>query len=348
MARVLIVEDSAETLGMLRMFFEQRTPHEVLLAKSGQEGLDKAFHDRPDVAIVDVMMPMMDGYEVVRRLRTDPRTTGMGILILTARGQAVDQRAALEAGADIYLAKPVDLLVLSDAVDQLLGKSRPEEGAHYLPRVVLPVLSLRGGVGVTTIAVNLALLLQQIAPTVLWDLSSTSGHVALHLGLQPEPHWGRYFEDPQLDVIALVQGHPSGLRALCAPPIPLVSETLNASQTNAVLQHLLTDAAFVVVDMPSTLSGSVHPVLTAARTILLVTADDPPSVQTTLATLQALQSQHVPLQRKVKVVYNIASPGRHLSARTLQRAIRVPLEPPLPYDDAQRAALSKGTPLVQG
>ena len=136
-------------------------------------------------------MPVMDGYEVVRKLRADPATSEMGIIILTARGQPVDQAAALKAGADLHLPKPVNLDVLADAIESVSAKARPVGPK----RMVIPVISLRGGTGATTVATNLATLLQQVAPTTLWDLSPASGHVALSLGLQPKSHWGSYLRD---------------------------------------------------------------------------------------------------------------------------------------------------------
>jgi len=125
MARVLIIDDSPDMLDMLSTFFERRTSHEVILAKNGKSGLDKAVETPPNLALVDVMMPGIDGYEVVRRLRADPKTRDMGIIILTARGQSVDRQAALQAGADMHLPKPVNIDVLAEAVEAVLQKAAP-------------------------------------------------------------------------------------------------------------------------------------------------------------------------------------------------------------------------------
>lgn len=336
MARILIIDDNADMLTMLRMFFERRTDHEVTLCLSGKDGLTEAFDAPPDIAVVDVMMPGMDGYEVVKRLRKDNRTKKIGIIILTARGQPVDKEAALKAGADAHLAKPVDTEALTDMINKLLAPKEPVRKC-----MVLPVLSLKGGVGVTTIATNMAALLQQVAPTILWDLSPNSGHAALFLGQQPKTHWGFLLQDSPKSIMPLLQQHKSGLRVLCAPPIPPITEHFSDQQLTTTLEALMENATFVVVDMPSCLDQTTQVILTKAHRIMLVTGDDPPSIQTTLASLQALRSW----QEWMMLLHNTTHPDRHTDEATLQRMLRTPLQASLPYDTNQSLALRRGLPL---
>jgi CheY-like chemotaxis protein len=339
MARILIIDDNPDMLAMLHMFFERRTEHEILVAKTGREGLDIAFDKRPNVALVDVMMPRMDGYEVVRRLRTNSHTEKMIIIMLTARGQRVDQQAALQAGADLHLSKPVNMQTLAESVDTLLAQRIQVALGKTM---LLLVLSLKGGVGTTTVATNLAALLQQVAPTILWDLAPTSGHGALFLGLEPKAHWGLYLRDPQKGIASLVSQHGSGLQILCAPPIPSASAWLTEAQIIAVMQSVRSMSTYVVVDMPPMLNPSLAPLIAAAEKILLVTGDDPPSIQTTLATLQALHA----VEEKLLVIHNIRDAGRHLRSPSLSATLRIPVQGELPYDTNQELALSKGVPLA--
>jgi pilus assembly protein CpaE len=339
MARVLIIDDSGEMLSMLRMFFERHTAHKVLVAEEGKEGLNLAYDQRPDLAIIDVMMPRMDGYEVVRRLRADSRTDKMGIIVLTARGQRVDQQAAIQAGADLHLHKPVNIHSLSAHVDRLLAQRRQ---AKLRQSMVLPVISLKGGLGTTTIAVNLAVLLQQVAPTILWDLAPTSGHGALCMGLEPKSHWGLYLRDTQKSLPSLLRQHRSGLQVLCAPPIPAASPWFTEGQIYTLLQAMLDVSSYVVIDMPPMLDAALVPIFTAAERILLLTGDDPPSIQTTLATLQALHG----VQEKTLVIHNVRDAGRHTRNPSLAATLRVPVEGEIPYDPNQVLALGKGVPLA--
>lgn len=339
MARVLIIDDSADMLSLLRMFFERRTDHEVILTQNGREGLEKAYREQPDIALVDVMMPGMDGYEVVRRLRGDPRTKQMHIVILTARGQPVDRDAALEAGADAHLTKPVNMEALEQTVNDLLTDTPRVE----MPKsAVIPVLSLRGGIGVSTVAVNLAVVLQELAPTILWDLSPNSGHSATYLGLRPTAHWGAYLQDKNRPWRSLLLDHRSGIRVLCAPPVPPLDRWFTESDMETGLDTLTDTARLVVIDMPPRLADADMPLLDRAHRIVLLTGDDPPSIQTTLATLKLLQSW----RDRILIVHNATGPEKRPSAEILEQMMRVPVKVDLPYTPAQREAVRSGTPLV--
>jgi pilus assembly protein CpaE len=339
MARVLIIDDSADMLSLLRMFFERRTDHEVILTQNGREGLDKAYREQPDIALVDVMMPGVDGYEVVRRLRGDPRTKDMHIVILTARGQPVDREAALEAGADAHLTKPVNMEALEEIVNDLLSDTPRVE----MPQsAVIPVLSLRGGIGVSTVAVNLAVVLQELAPTILWDLSPNSGHSATYMGLRPTAHWGAYLQDKARPLSAYLLEHRSGVRVLCAPPVPSIDQAFTDSDIEAGLNALTNTARLLVVDMPPKLTNSEKPLLDRAHRIVLLTGDDPPSIQTTLATLKSLRSW----RDRMLIVHNSTSPGKRPNAETLSRMMRIPVKVDLPYEPIQQKVIRNGTPLV--
>ncbi len=336
MARVLIVDDSIDVLTLLQAFFRRRASHEVLIARNGEEGLHQALEHRPDLALVDIMMPGMDGYELIRRLRADPRTESMGILVLTARGQPVDQQAALQTGADAYLAKPVNLEELEAIVDKILS-NRSQKAA-----TVLPILSLKGGLGVTTTAVNLALLLQQQAPTALWDLAHASGHVALCLGIAPQTHWGAILQQPDMPVTSVIQEHTSRLQVLCAPPIPVTSQELGESQVHRILHALQETATYIVIDTPPILNAATLTVLRLAQEVILLTSHDPAGIQSTLATLQVLRD----LRARSLVVHSRPIPSPSPDLDPLSRLMHTSIRMSLPYDPKQDRALRTGIPIT--
>lgn len=340
MSRVLVIDDNYDMLSMLRMIMERQGKHQVIACTNGQEGLQAAFAEPPEVALVDVMMPGMSGYEVVKRLRADPRTEQMGIIILTARGQPVDREAALAAGADDHMTKPADVEELLKRIDELLSRSKGK--ALPANAMVLPILSVKGGVGVTTLAVNLAHVLQQIASTVLVDLAPAVGQCTFFLGMRPDKHWGQYVENHATPVASLVQTHPAGLQALLAPPMPAQYGWPNEAAIDAILTQLTAAARFVVVDMPPLLDPTVLAVLAQAHRILLVSNDDAPAIHVTRATLQALQEW----KERLIVIRNAAAPGPRPPADAVQRALRVPLAVDIPYDPAQITVLAKGLPLA--
>lgn len=118
--RVLLAEDEPNIIESLRFLLE-RGGYQVSVAKNGRLALDAALSEPPDVLILDVMLPELDGYEVLRRLRESAQTATLPILMLTAKGQREDRDAALESGADMFLTKPFANADLTAAVDKLAG-----------------------------------------------------------------------------------------------------------------------------------------------------------------------------------------------------------------------------------
>ena len=125
---ILIIDDDPDTIEFLRIVFTVRG-RELTGAHTGTEGLRLARERRFDLILVDVMMPDIDGYEVCRRLRSDPDTATTPIVILTARSSLVDQTLGLEAGADRFLIKPVGISILTGLADTLIAEHRQTEGS---------------------------------------------------------------------------------------------------------------------------------------------------------------------------------------------------------------------------
>ncbi len=344
MARILVVDDNADLLQMIRMLLEERGGHEVILSAEGEDGLAKARANPPDLAIIDVMMPGMNGYEVCRRLRQNPATAQIPIIILTARGQPVDRETALAAGADEYIAKPVTMAELLERVSRLLTTKMP-------PRVAggtVAVMSLRGGVGVTTLAVNLAVTLARSLPNqvCLVDLSPSSGHDALQLGLRPDPNWSALALLTSGPGSATIRNylltHPSGVHLLASPFVPVVGGGLPPEMVLAVLASLRENFLYVVADLPAVLTEGVMAVLGNADAILLLTAADPSALQTTVGTLQVLK----PYASKIRLILNQTGPEPVPPVEALQRVLKYPISGVIPFDPSQARALAQGKPLA--
>ena len=118
---VLVVDDDPVIQRLLHDTFEM-DGYAVLVAGDGVEGLERAQADHPDLVVLDVMMPRMDGLEVARRLKADPGTASIPILLLSAKAQEVDVRAGSATGADDYVTKPFDPLDLLERVEALIAK----------------------------------------------------------------------------------------------------------------------------------------------------------------------------------------------------------------------------------
>ena len=120
MPRILIVEDDELNRDSLRRLLRRRG-YEILLAVDGEEALTVAAAERPDVILMDMRLPGIDGWEATRRLKADPATRSLPIVALTAHAMASDRDRALAAGCDDYDTKPVELPRLIEKIDALLA-----------------------------------------------------------------------------------------------------------------------------------------------------------------------------------------------------------------------------------
>ncbi len=124
--RVLIVEDNADLRDLLLLALPRLGPFQVFGVADGVSGLERCLELRPHCMVIDVMMPELNGYQLVRALRGDPETAHIPLIILTALAQQKDQFAGLAAGADQYLIKPVTPQKLVVAIQHALTISEEE------------------------------------------------------------------------------------------------------------------------------------------------------------------------------------------------------------------------------
>jgi two-component system cell cycle response regulator DivK len=122
MARILLVEDNEMNRDMLSRRLERRG-YTVLIAVDGQQGLDMAIAEKPDLILLDMSLPVLDGWEVAKRLKSDDGLKVMPVIALTAHAMAGDRERALQAGCDDYDTKPVELPRLLQKIETLLAKA---------------------------------------------------------------------------------------------------------------------------------------------------------------------------------------------------------------------------------
>ncbi|MCD6554603.1 MAG: response regulator [Anaerolineae bacterium] len=351
MSTVLIIDDDPSVLKLLD-FAMSKAGFRVVLAGDGEEGLEKAQANPPDLAIVDVMMPGLDGYEVCRRLRADPRTAGMAIIVLTARAQAVDRKVALEAGADEYLVKPIMPDELIRLAREVLARPRAAAPLVELPQGrVVTVFSLRGGIGVTSLAVNLAVAFAHLRQeeVSLLDLSLLAGHVALMLNLQPQLtlanllEQGSEAEEETLD--RCLARHSSGVRVLAAPPQPVTSASGGGQVVKRIVSLLRGRFPYVVADTASTLDEVTTAVLTASDLVLVIVAAEVQALQTAIVSLPALRALGHE-DDDLWLVLNQYTPKSPLPTQAAEKALRRPVRATIPYEPALPQAIQRGVPLI--
>jgi CheY-like chemotaxis protein len=120
MPRILIVEDNDDNLDMISRRL-QRRGYEIISARDGAQGVDMAHQHLPDLILMDIDLPVMDGYEATRRIKTSAPTAHIPIVALTANAMVGDMEKTLAAGCDAYEAKPVDFPHLLDTINGLLN-----------------------------------------------------------------------------------------------------------------------------------------------------------------------------------------------------------------------------------
>ncbi|MBX3066303.1 MAG: response regulator [Anaerolineae bacterium] len=258
--KILVVDDEIDSLKLIGLML-QRQGYEITAANSGAQALAKAGGERPDLIILDVMMPDMDGYEVCKRLRTNPTTQGIPIIMFTAKSLVDDKVAGFEAGADDYLTKPTHPAELASRVRAVLARSaaqRRQTGS--LPGgsdagLMIGILGAKGGVGTSTLASNIAAALNSKEPTILADIRMGQGSLGMALNQGRSTGMANLLSRPLAEINARaveneLVTHSSGLKLLLSSISPRERQlSVNADAASLILKHLRSLAKNVVVDL---------------------------------------------------------------------------------------------------
>jgi len=353
-SKVLIVDDDKLTLTIVADALRE-AGFVVETAQNGQEALHKASGFKPDLIVLDVVMPDLDGYEVARRLRKDPGSALIPIIMLTTKGGIADKVTAFQAGADDYLTKPFDPVELEVRVKAHLARTRAALGVQRArPRgKVITLFSLRGGAGVTSLAVNLAAALAQLwqVEVPLLDLALESGHAALMLDLRPKYTLADLARKPLDDVefgllAAYLADHESGVRVLAAPKSAEEAGLVTPSLAEKVLSLLRDRFEYLVIDTPSAFTEVTLATLDASDLIILVVTPEIAGVKVTVNTLDIFASLGYPEERLLAVV-NHNMPKGALATENIEASLRIPLMDGVPWDSAAFVqGINKGVPFV--
>jgi CheY-like chemotaxis protein/MinD-like ATPase involved in chromosome partitioning or flagellar assembly len=314
--KILIIDDDVDTLRLVGLML-QRQGYEISAASNGTQGLAKALEERPDLILLDVMMPDMDGYEVARRLRKNPVTQTVPILMFTAKTQLDDKVAGFEVGADDYLTKPTHPTELQAHVRALLartGQKEPTEMAtaiHERHGFVIGVIAARGGLGVSSVASNLAaaLFTRTRTDVILAELTPGQGTLSADLGL-----------DNQTGLTELLQGtvpeitrekvesslvlHNSGLKLLLASQNPRdVTLTSQVKNYEALITRLSVLARFIVLDLGNGLPTFVQKILPLCREQFVILEGTPGAIQHTKLLIDNIAELKVD-RKTINVVLN--------------------------------------------
>jgi two-component system alkaline phosphatase synthesis response regulator PhoP len=124
--KILVVDDEIYIVHILD-FSLGMEGYEVITALDGEQALEKARAEKPDLIVLDIMMPKLDGYETCRMLKGDDITREIPVILLSAKGRNVDQKIGFEVGADDYITKPFSPRKLVERINAILGQSSPQQ-----------------------------------------------------------------------------------------------------------------------------------------------------------------------------------------------------------------------------
>ena len=288
--KILIIDDDLDTLRLVGLML-QRQGYSITAATNGEQGLTKALEEKPDLILLDVMMPDMDGYEVTRRLRKNPITVSTPILLFTAKSQLDDKVIGFEVGADDYLTKPTHPSELQSHVQALLARSAQKDHKAAATEneqrgFVIGVLAVRGGLGVSAVAANLAssLITRAQASVIAAEMTPGQGTLGMDLGLSGGDPLndilsGSTVEITREKVQAALVSHVSGLKLLAASENPrdvrLISQT---NQYELLVSRLSTLARFIVLDLGIGLPPFVEKILPMCNERIVVVEGVPSSI----------------------------------------------------------------------
>ncbi len=366
--KILVVDDDIQTLKLVGLVLD-RQGYEIIAAQEGKKGLKKARAEDPDLVVLDIMMPDIDGYEVSRRLRADPQTADLPILMFTAKSEVQDKVAGFEAGADDFLTKPIHPQELLSRVEALLLRStRGQPAEKTVTPNVIGFLGSKGGVGTTTLAVNAAVALaerdvssdrgdqpQDDHVVALAEMRSGMATAAFQLGLPERDGLGQVLEKPigQIEaafIEAQLDEHQSGLLVLSSRTEPLgIMEPVSPDHAGLIVRHLGAMSSYLFLDLGVGLGDVNRHVLPRCRHVVVTL--EPDNVALTLADKllgQMNQALNIPRHKISLIMIKRNRSATSFTKETIEEELKhnlIGMIPPAPELAFQSA--SQQSPMVK-
>src|SRR5687767_216503 len=257
--RILLIDDEQFYFKLIRKSLKE-AEYQLEYASSGSEGLAKLPSFQPEILLIDLKLPEMDGFEILTRIRRDPKFSHLPVIVITSKDELSEKLKAFELGADDYLVKPFQPEELVARMGILARRGRAmqmaqKESSGTSETTIVTVHSLRGGLGCSSIVVNLGLAFHKLwgKRTLLLDSVLTAGQVALLLDAKPLATWehlvGLEVENID-DVVAgeLMCSDKSGVRYMASPRYPIAADTFTSETLKVLMEKIKNHNDFVVVD----------------------------------------------------------------------------------------------------
>ncbi len=358
--KILIVDDDLESIKLVGLVLQKRG-YEIAAAQMGTLALEKAEKEHPDLVILDVMMPDMNGCEVCRRLRGNPATADLPIIMFTAKTRVNDKVAGFQAGADDYLTKPIHPSELVSRVEAMLLRSARGHIVEEQPAVrakVIGFLGSKGGVGTTTLAVNVAVAMAQgparEQKVTLAELQSGMATASIQLGLRRQGALTHLLEQPaeSIDaraVDAQLEEHSTGLLALSGQIEPAgIATPVSPSHAEAIVRHLGTLADYVLLDLGVGLDETNRRILSECYHVVVSVEPQRSSLMLAQALLSEMtQSLNLAPHRISVVVVNKTSSATALNKEVIEGLLQYNVVRVVtPASDLAFQSAERGVPMV--
>ena len=327
--KILVVDDDLDTLRLVGLMLE-RQGYRIMAASSGQQALSMIYSERPDLVLLDLMMPDMDGIEVARRLRSSPETEDILIIMFTAKSQIEDKLEGFDAGADDYLTKPTqprELIAHVKAVLKRRGSRQAAPSREFNEQgKLVGILAAKGGVGVSTLAVNLGIVMHQETKrsVVVGDLRPGCGTIGLEVGVTNPLGLSKLLAlsadeiTPQAIHRELFDHH-SGVQFLFSSAQPLDARLVTSTdQLVAVARQITYLANFSILDLGGELTPAVEKIVQFCDRLVVVTEPVPQSVYQTRLLLDFLGGKDTTSRRVLVALVNRLRAGMQLSLGQVQ------------------------------
>lgn len=355
--RVLLIDDEQFYFKLIQKKAKE-SDYELEYAKTSSEGLAKISSFDPDLLIVDLMLPDMDGFQILERLKRDPKFGSIPVIVITAKDELDKKLKAFELGADDYLVKPFqpDELVARMGI---LARRRRAAQAHSksadkAKNASLQVVhTLRGGLGCSSIVVNLGLAFQKLwgRSVLLVDGVLTAGQIALMLDAKPTATWENLVgitEETMDEVVVseMMCEHKSGIRYIASPRYPIAADTFSTDILKLFVDNLKTQNDFIVADVSHDFSDMTINMLSMSDSILLVLAPEIASLRSTVGALEIYDRLGISVD-KVKIILNNNSSNPAIKQAQLEKVLKRPIDFVLPYEAGEvNKALNFGQPFI--
>ena len=356
---ILIIDDDIDTLKLVGIMLE-RKGFRILASTTGEKGLQLANKEYPDLVLLDVMIPDINGYEIARSIRTNPATENTPIIMFTARSQVDDKVEGLEAGADAYITKPARPRELFAQVNSVLKRSPQRSSAPTTivaeKGTLIGIISAKGGIGNSTLATNLAIEIhnQSGEETILTDFRPGQGTIGMDLDIQNTSGLIKLLdEEPGTDISDffpdVLMEHKTGIKTLLSSYHPSDSKYItHVEQFFQIAKKLPYLATYTILDLGPSLTPINTQILPECDKILICLEPSPSNVTQTRILIQDLINSGISDGRFITVLVNRQRSGVQLSREQSENQLERKIDQIFtPAPELAYQAAAKNIPIIQ-